>query len=68
MSVRLHFDLQHAVYYGELECDDVAVLGLHCLYSELIFVDQNRIKETRIEIILVYKGVVAIGTRSVIGT
>ena len=48
----MHFDLQHAVYYGELECDDVAVLGLHCLYSELIFVDQNRIKETRIEIIL----------------
>ena len=27
-------------------------LGLHRLYSELIFVDQNRIKETRIEVIL----------------
>ena len=55
MSVRLHFDLQHAVYHGELECDDVAVLAFHCLYSELIFVEQNRIKETRIEIILMNK-------------
>ena len=27
-------------------------LGLHCLHSELIFVGQNRIKENRIEIIL----------------